>query len=89
MPRPSLKTLTPPEWKVMNIVWNKKTCSARDVYLLAGELYGWGPNTVRTYLKGLVNRTISVHVFSGGRGEWPKLVKLILPGLVRPRREIR
>jgi len=56
MPRPSSKLLTPPEWKVMNIVWRKKACSARDVYLLAGELYGWAPNTVRTHLNRLVNK---------------------------------
>ena len=56
MPRPTLKALTPPEWKVMHIVWNKKTCAARDVYLLAGELYGWAPNTVRTHLHRLVKK---------------------------------
>ena len=56
MPRPSSKLLTPPEWKVMNIVWRKKACAARDVYLLAGDLYHWAPNTVRTHLNRLVNK---------------------------------
>lgn len=56
MARPSLKALTPLEWKVMHIVWNKKTCTARDVYLLAGDLYGWSPNTVRTHLHRLVKK---------------------------------
>ena len=56
MPRPTSKLLTPPEWKVMNIVWRKKACAARDVYLLAGDLYHWAPNTVRTHLNRLVNK---------------------------------
>ena len=33
--------LTDAEWKVMRIVWQLKTCAARDVYELAGERYGW------------------------------------------------
>ena len=56
MPQPASKLLTPPEWKVMNIVWRKKACAARDVYLLAGDLYHWAPNTVRTHLNRLVNK---------------------------------
>ncbi|NPU98554.1 MAG: BlaI/MecI/CopY family transcriptional regulator [Candidatus Omnitrophica bacterium] len=56
MPQPGAKFLSPPEWKVMNIVWGKKACSARDVYLVAGELYDWAPNTVRTHLNRLVKK---------------------------------
>lgn len=56
MPRSALKLFSPLEWKVMNIVWNKNSCSPRDVYLRVGELYHWAPNTVRTYLNRLMNK---------------------------------
>jgi len=65
MPQPGAKFLSPPEWKVMNIVWGKKACSARDVYLVAGDLYQWAPNTVRTHLTRLVNKGFLKAVLSG------------------------
>lgn len=52
--RPS--SLTPNEWKVMQIVWRLKSCAARDVYLVAGEEFGWAPTTVKTYLSLLVDK---------------------------------
>jgi len=48
--------LTPNEWKVMQIVWRLKSCAARDVYMAAGEEYGWAPTTVKTYLSLLVEK---------------------------------
>lgn len=48
--------LTDAEWKVMRIVWELKNCSARDVYTIGGERYGWAPTTVKTYLSFLVNK---------------------------------
>ena len=52
--RPS--DLTDAEWKVMRIVWQLKTCAARDVYEVAGAEYGWAPTTVKTYLSLLVEK---------------------------------
>ncbi|MFT5188383.1 MAG: BlaI family penicillinase repressor [Verrucomicrobiales bacterium] len=48
--------LTDAEWKVMKIVWELETCSARDVYTIGGERYEWAPTTVKTYLSFLVNK---------------------------------
>lgn len=57
MPRPpAAATLTPNEWKVMSIVWQLKSCAARDVYQIAGEEHGWAPTTVKTYLSLLVEK---------------------------------
>ncbi|HWB05643.1 MAG TPA: BlaI/MecI/CopY family transcriptional regulator [Verrucomicrobiales bacterium] len=55
MTHPS-STLTPNEWKVMQIVWRLKTCAARDVYTVAGQEHGWAPTTVKTYLSLLVEK---------------------------------
>ena len=46
--------LTPAEWKVMKIVWEKKSCAARDVYPVAGTAHGWAPTTTKTILRNLV-----------------------------------
>lgn len=40
----------------MQIVWDLKSCSARDVYEIAGERHGWAPTTVKTYLSLLVDK---------------------------------
>jgi BlaI family transcriptional regulator, penicillinase repressor len=48
--------LSPSEWEIMKIVWEKKTCAARDVYLVAGESQGWTPSTVKTMLRRLVEK---------------------------------
>jgi BlaI family transcriptional regulator, penicillinase repressor len=42
------------EWKVMKIIWEHKSCAARDVYQRAGSEYGWAPTTVKTMLRRLV-----------------------------------
>ncbi len=56
MMTPKPAQLTDAEWKVMRIVWQLKSCAARDVYELAGEEFGWKPTTVKTYLSLLVNK---------------------------------
>lgn len=56
MGRISSDPLAPSEWKVMKIVWQLKSCVARDVYTWAGEEFGWTPNTVRTILSRLVDK---------------------------------
>ncbi len=48
--------LTPNEWKIMQIVWELKSCAARDVYEIAGRQFGWAPTTVKTYLSLLVEK---------------------------------
>lgn len=40
----------------MQIVWDLKSCAAREVYEIAGEKYGWAPTTVKTYLSLLVEK---------------------------------
>jgi predicted transcriptional regulator len=50
------KNLSQAEWKVMKIVWDLQKGMAREVYTVAGELYGWAPATVKTLLKRLVDK---------------------------------
>jgi BlaI family transcriptional regulator, penicillinase repressor len=50
------KDLSQAEWKVMKIVWDLQKGMAREVYTVAGELYGWAPPTVKTLLKRLVDK---------------------------------
>jgi predicted transcriptional regulator len=49
-----LEPMSPSEWKVMTIIWEKKACAARDVYREAGDKHGWAPTTVKTMLRRLV-----------------------------------
>lgn len=55
MPEPS-ESLTPAEWKVMNIIWRRKRCAARDVCAEANREHGWAPSTVKTLLRRLVEK---------------------------------
>jgi BlaI family transcriptional regulator, penicillinase repressor len=48
--------MTPAEWKVMKIVWNRKECAARDVYVEAGRSLGWAPTTAKSVLRRLVEK---------------------------------
>ncbi|MFH1923707.1 MAG: BlaI/MecI/CopY family transcriptional regulator [Planctomycetota bacterium] len=50
------KVLSPAEWKVMSIVWERKEGAARDIYSVAGERYGWAVATVKTLLRRLVDK---------------------------------
>jgi predicted transcriptional regulator len=54
MAREAPDPLAPAEWKVMKIVWELKSCAARDVYEKAGAEHGWTPSTVKTLLRRLV-----------------------------------
>lgn len=52
----NLDQLTEAEWRVMRIVWELETCSARDVYTIAMEKYGWARTTVKSFLSLLVDK---------------------------------
>src|SRR3954468_6767127 len=52
----SRESLTAAEWKVMKIVWRRKSCAARDVYEEAGRAHGWAPSTTKTLLRRLVDK---------------------------------
>jgi BlaI family penicillinase repressor len=56
MSRETPEPLTVAEWKVMKIVWRRKSCSARDVYEEAGEAHGWASSTTKTLLRRLVEK---------------------------------
>ena len=56
MPSHNLEPLSRSEWKVMAIIWEKKACAARDVYLDAGKKHGWAPSTVKTMFRRLVEK---------------------------------
>ena len=48
--------LTPAEWKIMKIVWEKKSCAARDVYTVASREHDWTPSTTKTFLRRLTEK---------------------------------
>ena len=48
--------LTRAEWKVMKILWEKKSCAARDVYGVGSTRHGWAPSTSKTILRNLVEK---------------------------------
>jgi BlaI family penicillinase repressor len=80
MPRELPEPLTAAEWKVMKIVWRRKSCSARDVYEEAREAHGWAPTTTKTLLRRLVEkRHITAtavgtsHLYRPARPAWPSL----------------
>src|SRR4051812_41991725 len=56
MSREAPEPLTVAEWKVMKIVWRRKSCAARDVYEEAGRAHGWAPSTTKTLLRRLVDK---------------------------------
>src|SRR5262249_20808271 len=56
MSRETPEALTPAEWKVMRIVWQHKTCAARDVAAAPGHAEGGAPSTVKTLLRRLVDK---------------------------------
>lgn len=53
MVRKPINPMTPAEWKIMNILWEKKSAAFGDIYDVAGELYEWSPSTVKTLLSRL------------------------------------
>ena len=44
-------TLFDSELKIMLLVWESEPISAKDLSLLAGELFGWNKNTTYTVIK--------------------------------------
>jgi predicted transcriptional regulator len=56
MPKEVSQPLAAAEWKVMDIVWRRKTCAARDVCEDARREHGWSASTVKTLLRRLVEK---------------------------------
>ena len=56
MPGDRAEPLTAAEWKVMNVVWRRKRCAAREVCEEARREHGWAPSTVKTLLRRLVEK---------------------------------
>jgi BlaI family penicillinase repressor len=80
MPRESPEPLTVAEWKVMKIVWRRKSCSARDVYEEAHEIHSWAPSTTKTLLRRLMEKghlTVTPvgtsYLYRPTRPAWPSL----------------
>jgi BlaI family transcriptional regulator, penicillinase repressor len=80
MARESSEALTAAEWKVMKIVWRRKSCSARDVYEEAGDAFGWAPTTAKTLLRRLVEKghltatpVGTSHLYRPARPAWTSL----------------
>src|SRR5215469_17991549 len=56
MPKEVSQPLSAAEWKVMNSVWRRKSCAARDVCQDARREHGWSASTVKTLLRRLVEK---------------------------------
>ncbi len=56
MPRKKSKLLSHSEWKVMKIVWERKSCATRDICQEARKILGWSDSTVKTILRRLVDK---------------------------------
>src|SRR4051794_208510 len=76
----SRESLTTAEWKVMKIVWRRKSCAAREVYEEAGRSHGWAPSTTQTLLRRLVEKgpltatpVGSSHLYRPARPAWQSL----------------
>jgi BlaI family transcriptional regulator, penicillinase repressor len=82
MSRETLDRLTAAEWKVMKIVWRRKSCSSRDVYEEARKEHGWAPTTTKTLLRRLVEKShLSVtpvgtsYLYRPARPAWQSLAR--------------
>lgn len=54
---PQQKTeLTPAEWAIMRVVWDKQEVIVRDVFEALSEKEGWAQTTVRTMMERLVKK---------------------------------
>src|SRR5258708_2560204 len=76
----SRESLTAAEWKVMKIVWRRKSCAAGEVYEEAGRSHGWAPSTTKTLLRRLVDKgpltatpVGSSHLYRPARPAWQSL----------------
>ncbi len=56
MAKKSSEPLSPAEWKIMKVVWEKKSCAARDICAEVCEPNHWTPSTVKTMLARLVDK---------------------------------
>lgn len=56
MKKKSSEPISAAEWEIMKIVWEKKSCTAREVYEIAGRTHGWAASTVKTMLRRLVEK---------------------------------
>ncbi len=56
MPKKSSEPLSPAEWKIMKVVWGKKSCAARDICSEVCEPNNWTISTVKTMLSRLVDK---------------------------------
>lgn len=53
---PKLDPIAPSEWKIMKIIWDKKSCAARDVIEEVQKVENWAPGTIKTLLRRLVEK---------------------------------
>jgi predicted transcriptional regulator len=56
MARSSSKRLTPAEWKVMQVLYDRKQCAARDVCEVTAKESDWSTSTTKTILNRLVKK---------------------------------
>ena len=66
--------LTPPEWYVMECLWEKAPCSGRDVVLHLKKTVGWSRSTTLTMLrrmteKGMIDSATAIEVITQGMND--------------------
>ena len=47
-------SISPAEWEVMKVLWEKGELAARDIYAALPEGHGWAYKTVKTLIARLV-----------------------------------
>ncbi|MCE5229859.1 BlaI/MecI/CopY family transcriptional regulator [bacterium] len=58
---PKRSELTPAEWSIMRVVWEKKEVVVRDVFEALSAKEGWAQPTVRTMMERLVKKGLLRH----------------------------
>lgn len=94
----TLAELTPAEWEVMKVVWERQPCAAGDVQEALAGHKGWAYSTVKTTMDRLVGKGVlalsrvrNIQLFSArvtrveaAAGEIRKLVNRAFDGAVAP-----
>ena len=50
--------ISPAEWEVLNVLWEKAPASAADIFAALPADRGWHPKTVNTFLTRLVDKKV-------------------------------
>jgi BlaI family transcriptional regulator, penicillinase repressor len=67
--------LSDAEWRIMTVLWERRSATAREVYETLQEGSGWEYSTVRTMIKRLVDKGALLEVDKRYANEFEPLVE--------------